>query len=99
MLLATQYTMPMIGERNTQIGYELRAEAEETVEHQADNALTQPDCNMNNSIMATRHPVGLWLVSPLTTSYVSHKLISTVSIAVVGYKLLYMTPFLLIDFV
>ena len=49
--------------------------------------------------MATRHPVGLWLVSPLTTSSISHNLIATVSIAAVEYKLLYLTPFLLIEFV
>jgi len=61
--------------------------------------LAQPDCNMNNCIMATRHPVGLWLVSPRITSFVSHNLIATASIAAAGYKFRYLTPFLLIDFV
>jgi len=51
------------------------------------------------NILATRHMVGWWLVSPLITSFVSHNQIATVSIAAVGQKLLCLTPFLLIEFV
>jgi len=97
MHLTTLYTMPKMWERNRQVVYELCVEAEERVGHRADLVhLAQSDGNMN--ILATRRTVGLCLVSPLITSYICHNLIATVSITAVGYKLLYLTPFLLIDF-
>ena len=42
MHLTIHYTnsMPMIWETNMQVAYELRVEAEETVEHRADNAFS-----------------------------------------------------------